>query len=70
MEKICVILVNYNGKKYNDNCLSSIFASTIADRIQVVVVDNASSDGSVESLQENWGSDNRVHVIRSGENSG
>lgn len=70
MEKICVILVNYNGKKYNDNCLSSIFASTIADWIQVVVVDNASSDGSVESLQENWGSDNRVHIIRSGENSG
>ena len=40
MEKqISVILVNYNGKKYNDACIASILNSTIAKRIQIVVAE-------------------------------
>lgn len=70
MEKICVILVNYNGQKYNDNCLASIFASTVADRIQVVIVDNGSTDGSLKSLQDTWGGEKRVHIIPLNVNSG
>ena len=70
MEKICIVLVNYNGKSYNDKCLASIFESTVADQIQVVVVDNHSSDGSRESLYEKWGNDNRVHIIALDENAG
>ena len=70
MEKICVILVNYNGKEYNDKCIDSIFSSTIAEKIQIVVVDNASSDGSRESLREKWDGDKRVHIIDLAENSG
>lgn len=70
MEKICVILVNYNGKEYNDKCIDSIFNSTIAEKIQIVVVDNASSDGSRESLHEKWDCDKRVHIIDLAENSG
>lgn len=70
MEKICVILVNYNGKEYNDKCIDSIFSSTIAEKIQIVVVDNASSDGSRESLHEKWDGNKRVHIIDLAENSG
>ena len=70
MEKTCIILVNYNGAAYNDKCLTSIFNSTVSDKIQVVVVDNCSSDGSRESLYKKWGIDNRVHIIDMMENSG
>lgn len=70
MEQICVVLVNYNGKEYNDKCIDSILNSTIADKIQIVVVDNASSDGSAESLYEKWGGDHRVHIIELDENVG
>lgn len=69
-EKISVILVNYNGKQYNDACIDSILKSTVAPRIQVVVVDNASTDGSLEELEDRWGSDGRVHIIPLDENYG
>lgn len=70
MEQVCVILVNYNGKKYNDKCIESIFNSTIAGQLQVIIVDNASSDGSTERLHEKWGGDHRVHIIELDENVG
>ena len=52
MEKISVILVNYNGKKYNDKCIESILRSTISSKLQIVVVDNASTDNSLQLLQD------------------
>ena len=44
-EKISVILVNYNGLKYNDACIASILKSAGCGSLQIVVVDNASTDG-------------------------
>ena len=70
MEQICVILVNYNGLKYNDKCIESIFNSTIAEQLRIVVVDNASSDGSRESLHKKWDCDQRIYIIDADENLG
>ena len=69
-DRISVILVNYNGIDYNDNCIRSILQSTVADRIQVVVVDNASIDGSIEMLKDNWGNEPAVSVIELDDNYG
>ena len=65
-----IILVNYNGKEYNDQCIASILDSTISDRIQVVVVDNASTDGSLEALNSRFACDERVHLIALDKNYG
>lgn len=71
MEKeISIILVNYNGKEYNDQCIASILNSTVADRIQIVVVDNASTDGSLEVLGSRFADDERVHLIALDKNYG
>ncbi len=43
---ISIIIVNYNGKDYLRNCLQSIYATVRDIAFEVVVVDNASSDGS------------------------
>ncbi len=69
-EKISVILVNYNGKEYNDKCISSILDSTIRRQIQIVVVDNASTDDSLELLKKNWGSHEQVKILSLDENYG
>lgn len=69
-KEICIILVNYNGKKFNDKCIASILQSTVADKLQIVVVDNASTDGSREKLRQNWGTEKRIHLISMDHNYG
>lgn len=69
-KQISVILVNYNGKKYNDACIASILGSTIKEQIQIVVVDNASTDGSLEALREKWAVDEQVHILALDDNYG
>jgi GT2 family glycosyltransferase len=50
---ISVVVLNYNGKRYLDDCLSSLAAQTFRD-FEVIVVDNASKDGSVEHIKSNF----------------
>lgn len=69
-KKISVILVNYNGIKYNDTCIASILRSTVSGQIQVVVVDNGSTDDSLAALQKAWGDNDQVQIIALKENCG
>ncbi len=41
-----VIVLNYNGARWLERCLNSLRAQTIFDRIEVIVADNVSTDGS------------------------
>ncbi|MCM1122067.1 MAG: glycosyltransferase family 2 protein [Eubacterium sp.] len=68
--EISVVLVNYNGKKYNDACITSILNSTIAQSVQVVVVDNASTDDSLSLLKDKWRNNRQVHIIAMDDNYG
>jgi GT2 family glycosyltransferase len=44
---ISVIIVNYNGKSLLGACLESVYGQSL-NNIEVILVDNASNDGSVE----------------------
>lgn len=46
MIALSVVIVNYNTRDDLRLCLTALAASTIADQTEVIVVDNASSDGS------------------------
>jgi GT2 family glycosyltransferase len=48
-----VVIVNWNGRRWLDACLSAVFSQTEVPEL-VVVVDNGSSDGSVEHLRDRW----------------
>ena len=50
---ISVIIVNYNGKKFLPDCLTSIFHQTYFP-FEVIIVDNRSNDDSVEYIQQNF----------------
>ncbi len=43
---ISVVILNYNGAQWIERCLESLKAQTLFDCIEVIVADNASSDGS------------------------
>jgi len=50
---ISVVILNFNGKGYLDNCLSSMRSQTLKS-YEVIVVDNGSTDGSVEYLETHY----------------
>lgn len=54
---ISVIVLNYNGANWLPLCLTSLRNQTIFDRIEIIVADNASPDGSTglaATIMEDW----------------
>ncbi len=64
--KSTIVIPNYNGIKYIEACLESIYSGTVKD-IEIVVVDNASKDGSLELIKEKFP---QVCLIENSENTG
>lgn len=63
-----VIIVNYNGGTLVQDVVESIVGQTIGDRLEIIVVDNGSTDGSIEALETRNG--HRIRIVRLGENLG
>jgi GT2 family glycosyltransferase len=63
---ISAIVVNYNGAEFLSDCLLSLCEQTYQD-LEVIVVDNASTDGSDEIAS---GFAPRVRLVRTGANLG
>nr|MBF0223659.1 glycosyltransferase family 2 protein [Desulfobulbaceae bacterium] len=51
--KVYVLVLNYNGKQHLEYCLPSM-AATQYDNCHIVLVDNGSTDGSLEFTRENF----------------
>lgn len=63
---IAVVLVNYNGNGILQECIESLVNRT-KQRIEVVVVDNGSRDGSMEFIENNYP---YIHTIYMNQNIG
>ncbi len=50
---VSIIILNWNGKQYLETCLSSLSQQTYKD-IEIIFVDNGSSDGSVEFVKSKY----------------
>ncbi len=64
--RAAVIVPNWNGRRFLDACLTSLLAQTYPDR-EIVLVDNASTDGSVEHVRARYPG---VRVVASPRNTG
>lgn len=51
MLDLSIIIVNYNTKEFLKRCITSILESVKDVSYEIIVVDNASSDGSVDSIK-------------------
>ena len=51
--KVSVIIVNYNGKKFLEKCLESL-CKVNYENFEIIVVDNNSTDGSIELVTKNY----------------
>lgn len=63
---VSVIIVNYNTRKLTGECIDSIFEKTSGITFEVIVVDNASQDDSIEIFRK----DPRIIFIENTENQG
>jgi O-antigen biosynthesis protein len=65
---ISVITVNWNGKKYLSDLFSSLMAQNYPrDRLQIIMVDNASTDGSADYVKRKFP---EVEIVRLEKNLG
>lgn len=67
--KLSVIIVNYNVKYFLEQCLNSILASHILFEYEIFIVDNNSTDGSLEYLEPRF-TQTHIHFIRNNDNPG
>jgi GT2 family glycosyltransferase len=66
--KVSVIVLGFNEKRYLDDCLTSVLDQDYPrDQYEVLFVDNGSSDGSLEWIQERFP---QVRAIRLAQNYG
>ncbi len=63
---VSVIIVNYNTMLLTQNCVNSIIKTTQGVKYEIILVDNASRDGS----KEVFSNDNRLKYIYLNENYG
>src|SRR5688572_22147748 len=67
--EVSVVLPAYNGRKYVRAAVESILTQTFTD-FELIVIDDASSDGSADILAELARGDSRMQVHRHGRNMG
>ena len=48
--KVTVVIVNWNGERFLDRCLSALLAQTVSQH-EIILVDNASSDASLDIVR-------------------
>jgi hypothetical protein len=64
---VSIVIVSFNTKDLLRKCVQSIYETTKGLNYEVIIVDNASRDGSPEAIEHEF---NHVRVIRNSENCG
>lgn len=67
--KIATVVVTYNRKELLQQNLNALLQQTVRDSMDIIVIDNASSDGTYEEIK-NYVDCNEVIYINTGKNLG
>ncbi len=64
--EVSIIIINWNGLNFLNNCLNSIYKQSFRD-FEIIIVDNGSNDGSVDYIKKYFP---KVKIIKNKENKG
>ncbi|MDY0090035.1 MAG: glycosyltransferase [Flavobacteriaceae bacterium] len=64
-----VLVANYNNAKYITECLDSILKQT-CQNFEIIIVDDCSTDNSVEVIKDYMKNENRIKLFQNQENKG
>jgi len=67
--KVSILIPVFNRKSYISDCIQSALDQTISS-IEIIIVDNASNDGTWEICQEYANRDQRIRIFRNDTNIG
>ncbi len=67
--RIAVLVPAYNEKLTIRKTIASILDSTVSDRLEIIVIDDGSTDGTFDTARAAFGGDGRVKILRK-ENGG
>lgn len=67
---VAFVILHYQTIEETEKCVESVLAMSHISEIRVVIVDNASPNGTGKELQERWDDNEYVHVILNAENVG
>ena len=69
MPLVSIIVPIYNAEKYLKRCIVSILSQSLID-IEIILVNDCSTDGYLKIAQDFAQADERVHVINCTQNNG
>lgn len=69
-EKVSIVVVTFHNIDYTKRCIESVFRNTIYPNFELIVVDNASSDGTPEYLNALAAEHDNVKVLLNSYNLG
>jgi GT2 family glycosyltransferase len=64
---VSIVIVSYNTRDWLGRCLSSVDAAAVQNNVEIILVDNASRDGSADYVAQEFP---QVRVFRNAENAG
>ncbi|MCZ2078185.1 MAG: glycosyltransferase, partial [Bryobacterales bacterium] len=67
---VSILIVTYNSEEYIGPCLRSIQKNTSYPRVEVIVVDNASCDGTAAAVRQIAAADGRIRFLQLKTNTG
>jgi len=65
--KISIIIVTHNSEKYINECIDSILAFSNSEMLEIIIVDNASTDGTTNGISRNYPT---LNLIKNNHNIG
>lgn len=68
--RITAIVLNYKTPRNTVACVRALLKQTIADHVDVLVVDNHSNDESIGSIRNTLGHEKNVRILETAENIG
>lgn len=74
MVTLSIIILSFNAKELTKSCILSLvkqYKKQLEEGVfEIIIVDNASTDGSYDALQEQFGKEKNIHCFKNEENLG
>lgn len=67
---ITIVIANYNGEHYLGMCLTSLLKSSFVTDYEILVIDNNSTDNSLEIIREFQKKDSKIKILKNMSNQG